>query len=219
MTDLELALHYIPRPQRQLVADLFALDAALGGVLRTTSEQMVGRIRLAWWRERLQEIDQGIVAAEPHLEGAARVVAGSGMSGTMLAEELVDRWEAILCSPGYEDDFVGPVAGRGAALFGQSALILGADMPGARLAMAAGALWTEMDFAKHCTDQDMIDVLLDVARDNLDKLEGTAEPAVRPLTMLGLLAKRDLERWPDFEPEATPGRAWVMIHHRLTGKL
>jgi phytoene synthase len=209
----------MPRPQRQLVGDLFTLDRALGDVLRTMRDPRIGQIRLAWWRERLQEIDQGLVPAEPHLQGAARVVAGSGMSGAMLAEELVDRWESILASPNYDDDFVGPVAGRGAALFGQSALILGAGVPGARLAMCAGVLWAETDFVRHCADPDMIEIMLDVARDHLDDLAGTAEPLIRPLTMLGLLARRDLERWPRVEAEATPGRAWLMIRHKLTGKL
>ena len=115
MTDLDLALLYMPRPQRGLVADYFALDAVFGQVVRTTREPMIGQMRFAWWRERLQDIDRGIVPAEPHLEGAARVVAGSGMSGKMLAEELVDRWEAILTATDWRaDDYGGPVAGRGA---------------------------------------------------------------------------------------------------------
>lgn len=220
MTDLELALLYMPRPQRGLVADFFALDKVLGQVLQTTREPMVGQMRLAWWRERLNDIDRGDVQAEPHLEGAARLVAATGMSGKMLADELVDRWEAILLAPSYDDDFVGPVAGRGAALFGQSALILGASgMVEAKMAMDAGSLWTMMDFARHCRDADMLDIILDVARDKANALAGPAEPAIRPLTMLGLLAKRDLARWPAREEQATPARAWAMIGHKLTGKL
>jgi hypothetical protein len=220
MTDLDLALLYMPRPQRRLVADLFALDAVLGQVLHATRAPMVGQLRFAWWRERLHDLDRGIATAEPHLEGAARVVAGSGMSGKMLAEELVDRWEAILLAPTYDDDFVGPVVGRGSALFGQSALILGAsDLADAKRAMDAGSMWAMMDFARHCRDPDMLDVLVDVARDRAEALVGTAEAAIRPLTMLGLLAKRDLARWPDREEQATPARAWAMIGHKLTGRL
>ena len=219
MTDLDLALSYIPRPKRQLVADLFALDAALGQVVRTTSEPMVGRIRLAWWRERLEELDQGIVPAEPHLEATARLIGETGLTGAMLAE-LVERWEPLFDPFPWESEVVGPVAGRGAFLFGYAGLVLEADLPGIKMAQTAGGLWALMDVAKHCSDEDSRFVLIDVANMSLNKLAGDpVEPAVRPLTMLGLLARRDVERWPEIEHEATPGRAWMMIRHRLTGKL
>lgn len=218
-TDLGLALTYIPRPKRQLVADLFALDAALGDVIRRAREPMVGRIRLAWWRERLLEIDQGTVPAEPRLEATARLVAQSPLTGAMLAE-LVERWEPMFGDFPWEAEVVGPVSGRGAFLFGYAAQVLGADPPGMRMAQLAGSLWTLVDVAKHVSDEDSRFFLIDVANKSLDQLSGgPVEPAVRPLTMLGLLARRDLERWPAIEPEATPGRAWLMVRHRLTGKL
>jgi hypothetical protein len=42
---------------------------------------------------------------------------------------------------------------------------------------------------------------------------------LRPLTGLAALAARDARRSPPFEPEATPGRSWALIRHRLTGKI
>lgn len=198
---------------------MFALDAALGNVLRTTREQMLGRIRYAWWRERLQELDEGIVPAEPVLEGAARIVETGRLDGNALAQ-LVDRWEPLLEDMPWEGEVTGAIFGRGAFLFGYAGLLLSADLPGIKLAQVAGSLWTGMDFAKHCTDADERDTIIDVAHDTMEKFGGgPVEMAVRPLTMLGLLARRDLERWPEIEPQGTPARAWLMIHHRLTGKL
>ena len=216
MKDLDLALSYVPRPQRFQLADLFALDAALGNVVRTTREPMVGRIRLAWWRERLEDIDRGIVPAEPQLEATARLVAQTSLTGAMLVE-LVVRWEHLLEDFPWRGETVGAVAGRGAILFGFAAAILGADRP--ETARVAGSLWALVDVARHCSDDESRHLLLDVARGQIDGLRGTTESEVRPLTMLGLLARRDLERWPKIEPEATPGRAWVMIRHKLTGHL
>ena len=207
---------YIPRAERIRVADLFALDAALGNVVRTTREPMVGRIRLAWWRERLEEIDRGIVPAEPVLEATAQLVAETTLTGTLLAE-LVERWEPLLDDFPWEGETIGAVAGRGAFLFGLAEMILGTGQP--ELAALAGSLWSLVDVARHCSDADSRDVLIEVAGGRLEGFSGTAEASVRPLTMLGLLARRDIERWPDIEPEATPGRAWVMIAHKLTGKL
>ena len=216
MKDLDLALSYVPRPQRFRLAELFALDAALGNVVRTTHEPMVGRIRLAWWRERLEEIDQGLVPAEPVLQATAELVGRTALTGAMLAD-LAGRWEPLLESFPWEGDTIGAVTGRGELLFGHAATVLEARDP--RMAMSAGTLWSLVDVAGHCSDEPSREALIEAARSQLKNFEGVAEAAVRPLTMLGLLAGRDLERWPDAEPEATPGRAWVMIHHKLTGKV
>jgi 15-cis-phytoene synthase len=217
--DLDLALSYVPRPQRLLLTDLFALDAALGQVVRTTTEPMLGRIRLAWWRERLEELDQGLVPAEPTLEAAARLVNETGLTGAMLAG-LVEGWEPLLSEFPWTEEVAGPVAARGALLFGFAALLLKAAPLGVKMSQSAGALWALVDVAKHCSDENSRSVLIDVAKTLLDQLSGgPVEPAVRPLTMPGLLARRDLERWPVLEPEATPARAWMMIGHRLTGRL
>ncbi len=195
---------------------MFALDAALGNVVRTTREPMVGRIRLAWWRERLEEIDRGVVPAEPQLEAMARLLTRAPLTGAMLGE-LVERWEHLLDDFPWRGDTVGAVAGRGAILFGFAAAILGGARP--ETARAAGSLWALVDVARHCSDQESRHLLIDVARGQIGGLRGTAESEVRPLTMLGLLARRDLQRWPQIEPEATPGRAWLMIRHKLTGHL
>jgi phytoene synthase len=40
---------------------------------------------------------------------------------------------------------------------------------------------------------------------------------LRPLTGLVALAARDATR-PKLEAEATPGRSWALIRHRMTGK-
>ena len=216
MRDLDLALSYVPRPQRFQLAELFALDAALGNVVRTTREPMVGRIRLAWWRERLEEIDRGIVPAEPQLEATARLVTKTRLTGTELSG-LVERWEYLLADFPWGGETVGAVAARGAILFGFAATILGGDRP--EMARVAGSLWALVDVARHCSEEESRHLLIEVARGQLAGFLGPAESEVRPLTMLGLLARRDLERWPQVEPEATPGRAWLMIRHKLTGHL
>ena len=218
MRDLDLVFSYVPRPQRFQLADLFALDAALGNVMRTTREPMVGRIRLAWWRERLEEIDQGIVPAEPQLEATAELVAETSLTGEMLAA-LVERWEPLLEEFPWGCEVAGSIAGRGVTLFGLGSQILAGDGPVLDIVTKAGALWAVTDVTRHCSDLPSRLALVEFARDLAKELHGEAEATVRPLTMLGLLARRDLARWPKIEPEATPGRAWVMIRHKLTGHL
>lgn len=220
MNDLELALHYIPRPERQLVADLFALDAELGRVVETTTEPMIGRIRLAWWRERLQELDQDILPPEPHLQAAFAIMANAeGVNGAALGS-LADGWEPLLppfpCPP----DTPGLVSGRGFRLFQMAAAILGASSNDRERAGVAGAIWAMVDAAKRTTCKGSGEYLLTKAREVSESWRESVVPVpIRPLVMLGLLARRDLKHWPDLEREATPGRAWVMIRHWLTGKL
>ena len=57
--DASLALVYVPAATRHAFAALFEVNAAMADVVRTTSEPMIGRIRLAWWREQLEALDSG----------------------------------------------------------------------------------------------------------------------------------------------------------------
>lgn len=217
MTDLDLALTYVPRPQRLLLADLFALDAALGQVVRTTREPMIGRIRLAWWRERLQELDEGKVPAEPQLEATARLVGATSLTGARLAE-LVACWEPLLDDFPWGPEVVEAVANRGRRLFGSASAILNGDEDGN--AILAGSAWSLVDVARHCTDERSRTLLIETARKRVTSFQGSrVEAALRPLTMLGILARRDVGRWPEVELEATPARAWAMIRHKLMGRL
>src|SRR5919112_3531816 len=85
--DLGLALTYVPPRDRGALAALFAIDRAMGDVVRTTTEPMLGPIRLAWWRERLEELDQkGSPPAEPRLEMVAHRLLPRGVTGADLAE-------------------------------------------------------------------------------------------------------------------------------------
>src|SRR5689334_25282098 len=84
--DLGLALTYVPLPDRGAIAALFAIDRAMGDVVRSTKEPMLGPVRLAWWRERLEELDQsGEAPAEPRLQAVERELLPRGVAGRDLA--------------------------------------------------------------------------------------------------------------------------------------
>ena len=57
--DRQTALEQLPARVRPAFVALWDLDLAFASVVSTTSEPQVGAIRLAWWRERLEELDQG----------------------------------------------------------------------------------------------------------------------------------------------------------------
>lgn len=90
-----LAFSYAPAEARDALTALFALDAALGDVLRTTREPMVGQMRLAWWRDALARLDTARPPGEPVLQALAGAVIPSGVTGARLSG-AVDGWEPLL---------------------------------------------------------------------------------------------------------------------------
>ena len=169
-----------------------------------STQPALAAIKLAWWRERLEELDECKVPAEPRLDSAAKNLLTRGVSGVELAE-LEDGWAALLDE---EPDLV-RVRERGARFFGiASTLLKAAPDPGTA---DAGRFFAEVDLARRG---------LRASLGERDHMPGGRIPSrLRPVTALAALAVRDLRRGgPPFEPEATPGRAWTLLRHRLTGR-
>src|SRR4051794_34282993 len=85
----------MPATIRPAFATLWNLDLALAAVVATTSEPALGAIRLAWWRERLEELDEGATPAEPRLRAISGQLLGRGIRGKDLAR-LEDAWLPLL---------------------------------------------------------------------------------------------------------------------------
>jgi phytoene synthase len=215
--DLGLALTYVPARDRGALAALFRIDRAMGDVVRTTTEPMLGPIRLAWWRERLEELDQRNPApAEPRLEMVAHRLLPRGVSGADLAA-LESGWLRLF------DPFPWTAA-TGEAIWFRGNLLFGL---GARLLaqrderiQGAGGLWALSDAARHCSDGVSRALLLDQATSFARAIGGEKfVTTLRPLSALAALATRDCRRGEPIEREGTPGRAAAMLRHRLTGRL
>jgi phytoene synthase len=145
---LDLALSYAPGRSRGALDALFALDAALGNVLRTTREPLVGQMRLAWWREALQGLDASDAPAEPVLQSLTGVVLPLGITGRALSE-MVEAWEPMLGDIRTQsvDDHARL---RGRALFTMAGMAIGAapdDQVG-----DAGEGWALADLAANLSD-------------------------------------------------------------------
>lgn len=202
--DRALALTHFPGELRPAVEAVFRIDATLAETVASTTEPAVGAIRLAWWREALEKLDREDPPAEPRLQEVAAQCLPRGVSGTMLSE-IEDGYSALL-----EPDIDTARIGRaGAALFSAIAELVGANDD--RLGQAGALAMLARVRGLAATD------LKPAALDHMAALRGHRFPApLRPLTLLARLAARDfLRREP--EPEATPGRAFAMLSHRLSG--
>ena len=200
MRDRDLVRLYWPVELRPAFDALFAIDDAMGDVVARVTEPALGAIKLAWWRERLQELDEGKVPAEPRLQAAAGELLPRGISGAMLAE-FETGWAALL----QPQPDVQIVLSRGAALFEFGARLIDAEPP-ATLPVAGGI------YAAGSLNR----LGLMPAHLTVNTWAPPIPLALRRLTMLAVLANRDLHRR---EQEATPGRALALFRHWLTGRI
>ena len=123
--DLGLALTYVPVRDRGALAALFAIDRAMADVVRSTKEPMLGPIRLAWWRERLEELDQGGVSpAEPRLRHVERELIPRGVTGRELAA-LESGWLRLFDPFPWTVQTSEGIWFRGNLLFGLAARVVG----------------------------------------------------------------------------------------------
>lgn len=165
---------------------LWAFDARLAHVARTTSEAMIGRMRLAWWNDVIDDSSGRKGQGEP-------VVDALRATGAMRAPGLVamiDGWEVLVVEPDIDvQGLRNYAAGRGGGLF--RAL---ADVEAAPDWLdAAGQLWALWDLAGHVGDDALAQAALALAHDLLPATDGATWPrGWKPLRIAFTLARQDV---------------------------
>ena len=191
--DRAFALGHVPRAGRKAVAALWALDEQLGQIVASTTQPMVGQMRLLWWRDALSTG----VSGHPVLAELTSVFA-CGIDAEALGE-IIDGWEELLEPlPLTEAQLAAFATQRGTRLFSLTAQICGVTCPD-----AAGAGWALADFALRCSDPVTSSRALKMVREHLAPLDLKAAP--RPLRILVRLALAD----------ATAGRRLVRTPWKL----
>jgi 15-cis-phytoene synthase len=160
-------------------------------MVSTTLTVQLGAIRLAWWRERLEELDRGIAPpAEPRLQAVAATLIPAGVSGAELSR-LEYCWLALLSPFPWDDLIADAVAERGAILFRIGARLLGRE---AAEGEPFGRAWSLADVARHCSDAQSRAVLFDRARSAIAALPQRGAPIeLGPLEMITVRRAYDLE--------------------------
>lgn len=197
--DRWLAVLWARAGARPGLFSLFALDLELARVVATTTDPRIGAIRLAWWRERLEALDQGHAPAQPVLVAlaahAAPVTSGAALAG-------LEDW-ALLALAG---DWQGAARLRGPRLAGLAALLLGAAAP-----HGLGLAWALGEAAR--TGRGL------PAQDAPARAAGGPR-ALAPLQGLDRLGARDLRRAArglPTERRATPLRQLILARAALLG--
>jgi phytoene synthase len=197
----------LPDELRPAFAALWNLDLAFAYVVSTSTDPRLGAIRLAWWRERLEALDGASTSpAEPRLLGVVGELLPRGITGAKLSQ-LEDGWLPLLQPFPWDEAAAEALEARGRLLFGIGARLLGGEE---EIAERAGALWSLIDGALHCSDIPSREMLFAEARLALQHV-GKAPRAVRPLTVVAAVAAADLLG------KGGLGRVMAAIRHRLSG--
>lgn len=193
MRDRDLVRLHWPEHLRPAFDTLLALDDRLAEVALGAAQPALAAIKLAWWRDQLAALDTQPAPPEPLLARIEAELPTVGLTGGDLAQ-LAEAWLAVV------EEAPDP-APRGLALFRLLGQLLKLDAKG-------GEAWSRADLARRSGDAAWLRKLA---------TDPSPRPA-RPVTLLDALGRRDAARfWPP-EPEATPGRSWTLIRHRLTGR-
>ena len=195
----------------QGLAALLALDDKLAETVRSTTEPMLGQIRLQWWHDALVKLDGAPPPAEPILESVARDVMRDGVTGTMAAG-TAEAWQALLQT---ELDAAGmkAFALRGARIFELAGRLAGASR--ADPLTLAGEGWALADLAGGLSDRGEAAAARMIAEQALgEAIAMKWSRNGRALGAMAHLAQLDLAGVPFGSPRRTGRALW----HRLTGK-
>ena len=190
---------------------VWAFDARLAHLARTTSEAMIGRMRLAWWNDVIDDASGLKGQGEP-------VVDAMRASGAMASPGLVamiDGWEILVAEPEIDTtDLRDYALGRGGGLF--RALANVEDAPD--WLMRSGQAWALWDLAGHVGDDALAQAAMDLAREILPDAVGPWARGWKPLRILTTLVRQDVSaghRAPVGMPRAL---AWRLLRIALVGR-
>jgi len=208
-----LAVAYAPADLRPALTALFALDERFGTVVSSTSEPMIGLMRLAWWREALEKLDHDPAPSEPLLSVLAEQTLPHGITGATLAA-IEDGWAALIDGEPDPDAIARHGRERGRNLFGAAAALVGSHDP--RLP-DAGEVWALTDLGyRHSQDK-----VRQAAREQARALAANVPPGpwagpARPLAALFVLARHDALA--STRAQGSPGRLLRMLALRVSGR-
>ena len=206
-----MAISYAPASARPALEALLALDTALGAVVRSTREPMLGQIRLTWWHDALEALDLRPPPAEPVLTALTAEVLPRGVTGARLAA-MTEGWQALLVEPLDDEAMARFADARGGVLFGTAAVVLGGA---AEPVEQAGEGWALADLRANLSSAPLAEQAARAAEERLGRaFHHRWSRAVRPLGAMALLARADLAG----VAPGSPRRVARLLRHRLTGR-
>jgi hypothetical protein len=185
---------------------IWTLDARFGRLVATTSEPMIGQMRLAWWNDALTD-EGGVKGRGEPLIDAMRKLGAMPPHGL---SQWLDGWEALIG----EVDLRGYAEGRGGGLF--RALAGRADIPA--WLVQAGAAWALWDLSGHIEDRTIAGRAIEMAREHMPREKPVWPKEWRPLRIAYHLARHDIEKNRCAPAGLTPALYLRLVRVALAGR-
>ncbi len=210
-----LIVAYAKSADRDRYALLFALDARFAGVIRSTSEILIGQMRLTWWRDILTKPAAERPVGEPLVEQINLLEARGESLAPLLT--LLDGWEVMLDDfPWYDRQFENYAAARGCGFFEFG---LAGKKPLTASQAKQGRAWALWDLARHCSDPGMRQSAFDRCIEILSAQPRTGfDRSGRPLSILCNLMARDARKGQLADDLYNPASAARIIWHGIAGR-
>lgn len=209
-----LVIAYAKRQNRSRYALAFALDSRFADVIRSTSETLIGQMRLTWWRDILTKA----AVERPSGEPLVALINEAEQEGADLAPllDLLEGWELLLDDFPWDDrQFDQYAAKRGEGAFG---FALGSNVEltdDQKIAAQGWALW---DFARHCSDPAMREQAFKKCQKLYSAASSTRfDSSGRPLSIFCKLAQSDATKGSLTADLYRPRVASKIIWHGVTG--
>lgn len=205
-------LSYAPdRESGAGLAALLALDDKLAETLRSTTEPMLGQIRLQWWHDAVLALEAGPAPAEPVLQAIRAEVIDRGVAASLVAEAVM-AWQVLLQEQ-LDEQALGQYAVRGRALFAAAGALMQAGS--ADPLAAAGEGVALADLALRLSDPAEAEAARRMATERLATATAVRwSRNGRALGAMSHLAAMEL----DGVPPGSPRRVWRALRHRITGR-
>ncbi len=210
----KLICAYAKRENRDRYALLFNFDSRCGEIIRSTSESLIGQMRLTWWRDILTKNPDQRPSGEP-LIASFNAIQDEGHSLAPIFD-LLDGWEIMLDDFPWDERQFNHYANRRGKGFFQFALGQTAKLTEDQcFAAESWALW---DFARHCSDRNMREDAFERCRASYQKAGAFSfDKNGRPLSILCKLVGIDVKNGKLSDDLYTPAIARKLVWHGLTG--
>jgi len=209
-----LVLAYAKRADRTRYALVFALDSRFAGVIRSTSETLIGQMRLTWWRDNLTKP----LEARPTGEPLIALINETEEQGSDLAPllNLLEGWEFLLDDFPWDDRQLDQYAEkRGEGLF---SFALGGDRLLTEDQKRGAQAWALWDFARHCSDENTRKKAFQKCGNLMNALKPIVfDRSGRPLSIFCKLMQGDVKRRSLTADLYRPGIASKIVWHGVTG--
>lgn len=207
----KLVFAYAKASERAVYEAVFALDSLCANIVATTSEALIGQMRLAWWRDVIVKDPAQRPAGHPLI---ASINALPDHIRSDALAELVNMWEAFLLADDRQAYVQQFCEGRGEAIM--IALGIAAHEEQAKAALTLYCKWHIMRRTPLFSDNDQHDTLSRIVYDECKSRPVAAKKMPKPLKVFVRLITHDVTKNLENKPFFRPANAMRIIFYGLT---